>query len=162
MEYDVLRLKGTSPRGGEYDGFYPPAGDGYFACRGCGRPLYSAAAKFKSGCGWPAFDRCYKDAVAICEDRTLEPSRIEITCAGCEGHLGHVFAGERMTASNERHCVNSVSVLYVKGEPAAAAVPSPSPGRSDASKAANAVPVAAAEETVCTMRNLANIRRAVV
>ena len=85
MEYKVLREKGTSPRGGEYDAFYPEPNEGYFACRGCGKsssrprhraravstafntelhlsptscgagqPLYSAAAKFKSGCGWPA------------------------------------------------------------------------------------------------------------
>ena len=111
LEYEVLRQKGTEPRGGEYDGIYPA--EGYFSCRGCGLPLYSAAAKFKSGCGWPAFDRCYVDAVDIWVDRSLDPVRIEITCAGCGGHLGHVFAGERMTPTNERHCVNSVSILRV-------------------------------------------------
>lgn len=111
LEYEVLRQKGTEPRGGEYDGIYPA--EGYFSCRGCGLPLYSAAAKFKSGCGWPAFDKCYVDAVDIWVDRSLDPVRIEITCAGCGGHLGHVFAGERMTPTNERHCVNSVSILRV-------------------------------------------------
>ena len=94
-----------------YDAYFPA--DGHFACRGCGRPLYSAAAKFKSGCGWPAFDKCFANSVDITEDKTLEPMRIEITCAGCDGHHGHVFAGEDMTPSNERHCVNSVSVLFV-------------------------------------------------
>ncbi len=92
--------------------FFPT--DGHFVCRGCGNPLYSAAAKFKSGCGWPAFDKCYVDSVEVWADRTLEPMRIEITCAGCGGHLGHVFAGERMTPTNERHCVNSVSILHVR------------------------------------------------
>ena len=116
-EYHVLREKGTEPKGGEYDAFYPAASDGHFACRGCGRPLYSAAAKFKSGCGWPAFDRCYKNAVDVTVDESHGLYRIEITCAGCDGHLGHVFAGERMTSSNERHCVNSVSVTFVKGAP---------------------------------------------
>ena len=147
MEFKVLRLKGTEPRGGEYDSFYPPAEDGHFACRGCSRPLYSAAAKFKSGCGWPAFDKCYMGAVAIREDRTLEPLRIEIMCAGCDGHLGHVFAGERMTPTNERHCVNSVSVLFIKGLPARVL-----PG---CSTGVDALP----EETLCSMRNLAKLRK---
>ena len=115
FEYKVLRLKGTEPRGGEYDGFYPRSGEGYFACRGCKKPLYSAEAKFKSGCGWPAFDKCYKDSVETFEDNTHGMRRIEITCAGCAGHLGHVFVGERMTPTNERHCVNSVSVKFVPG-----------------------------------------------
>jgi peptide-methionine (R)-S-oxide reductase len=120
FEFKVLRQKGTEPRGGEYDGFYPKAGEGYFACKGCGKPLYSAAAKFKSGCGWPAFDKCYKDAVDTFTDSSHGMQRIEITCAGCGGHLGHVFVGEMMTQTNERHCVNSVSVKFVKGSPASA------------------------------------------
>ena len=114
FEYNVLRHKGTEPRGGEYDHFYPvcrhamppapsppPAqldchdlcaqkpGEGYFACRGCGLPLYSAASKFSSGCGWPAFDKCYKDSVKTYEDNTHGMRRIEITCKRCDGHLGH-------------------------------------------------------------------------
>lgn len=61
-QYYVLRQKGTEPpRTGKYDKFYPK--EGYFVCAGCGNPLYSAAAKFDSGCGWPAFDKCYKGSV---------------------------------------------------------------------------------------------------
>ena len=97
------------------DGFYPKAGEGYFACRGCEMPLYSAEAKFKSGCGWPAFDKCYKGSVETTVDGSHGMQRIEITCAGCGGHLGHVFVGEQMTQTNERHCVNSVSVRFKKG-----------------------------------------------
>ena len=97
------------------DGFYPKTGEGYFACRGCEKPLYSAEAKFKSGCGWPAFDKCYKGSVETTVDETHGMQRIEITCAGCGGHLGHVFVGEGMTQTNERHCVNSVSVRFKKG-----------------------------------------------
>lgn len=115
QEYRILRQKGTEyPGTGEYDGFYPK--EGYFACRACGNPLYSAESKFKSGCGWPAFDKCYKGSVTTIADNSLGMRRVEITCANCGGHLGHVFEGERMTDTNERHCVNSVSVTYVKAE----------------------------------------------
>lgn len=114
-EYKIIRLKGTEyPGTGEYDGFYPK--EGYFACRACGNPLYSAESKFKSGCGWPAFDKCYKGSVKTIADSSLGMRRVEILCANCEGHLGHVFEGERMTPTNERHCVNSVSVRYVKAK----------------------------------------------
>ncbi len=90
---------------------YPKAG--HFACRACGNPLYSAAAKFNSGCGWPAFDRCYADSVATETDLSLGRRRVEIMCARCGGHLGHVFHGEQLTGTDERHCVNSVSVRFV-------------------------------------------------
>ncbi len=85
-------------------------------CRGCRAPLYSAEAKFKSGCGWPAFDKCFKGAVRTTLDESHGMRRIEITCAACDGHLGHVFEGEQMTPTNERHCVNSLSVKFVKGD----------------------------------------------
>jgi methionine-R-sulfoxide reductase len=85
------------------------AKEGHFVCRACNAPLYSAEAKFKSGCGWPAFDKCYKGAVATKTDSTFGMRRVEILCGTCGGHLGHVFEGERMTPTNERHCVNSVS-----------------------------------------------------
>ena len=126
FEYKVLREKATEPAGsGEYDGFYPKAGEGHFVCRGCKNPLYSAEAKFKSGCGWPAFDRCYKGGVKTIEDNSYGMRRIEILCARCDGHLGHVFVGEGMTKTNERHCVNSASVKFVKGGDAAPAEEAP-------------------------------------
>jgi len=112
-EYNVLRQKGTEyPGTGKYNMFYPK--EGHFVCRACGNPLYSAESKFKSGCGWPAFDKCYTDAVKIKTDTTHGMRRVEIMCNRCDGHLGHVFEGERMTPTNERHCVNSTSVTYVK------------------------------------------------
>ena len=113
-EYHVLRQKGTEPAGtGEYDSFYPP--EGYFACRGCGNPLYTAEAKFKSGCGWPAFDRCVKGSIATHTDVSFGMRRVEIVCAQCGGHQGHVFEGEGFTETNERHCVNSMSVKFHPG-----------------------------------------------
>lgn len=115
-EYAVLRLKGTErPYSGAYDSFFPE--QGHFVCAACTVPLYSAAAKFHAGCGWPAFEACYAGAVSAVPDGR----RTEIVCMACRGHLGHVFTGERMTATNERHCVNSVSVKYRKG--AAPALP---------------------------------------
>ena len=126
FEYKVLREKATEPSGsGEYDGFYPKAGEGHFVCRGCKNPLYSAEAKFKPGCGWPAFDKCYKGGVKTIEDNSYGMRRIEILCARCDGHLGHVFVGEGMTKTNERHCVNSASVKFVKGGDAAPAEEAP-------------------------------------
>ena len=114
-EYNVIRGKGTERAfTGEYDKFFEQGG--YFACRACKNPLYSAQSKFDSGCGWPAFDKCYKGSVATHVDTSYGMRRVEIVCARCEGHLGHVFTGEHKTATNERHCVNSVSVKFVKGE----------------------------------------------
>eukprot|EP01012_Entosiphon_sulcatum_P027808 TRINITY_DN3355_c0_g1_i2.p1 TRINITY_DN3355_c0_g1~~TRINITY_DN3355_c0_g1_i2.p1 ORF type:complete len:146 (+),score=22.47 TRINITY_DN3355_c0_g1_i2:122-559(+) len=114
QEYEVLRNKGTERAfTGEYEKFQPS--EGYFACRGCGQPLYTAASKFHSGCGWPAFDKFIKGGVKTLTDKSHGMTRIEIMCARCDGHLGHVFHGERMTPTNERHCVNSVSVKYHPG-----------------------------------------------
>ena len=70
-QFYVLREKGTEPAGsGIYDKFFPDPGEGYFACAGCGSPLYSAASKFDSGCGWPAFDKCFEGSVKVCAPRT--------------------------------------------------------------------------------------------
>ena len=113
-EYYVLREKGTErPGTGEYNKFYPK--EGHFVCAGCGTPLYSAEAKFDSGCGWPAFDKIVEGSVVTQTDRTLGMTRVEIMCAGCGGHLGHVFEGEGFTPTMERHCVNSLSVKYLDG-----------------------------------------------
>lgn len=110
--FQVLRQKGTEPaRTGEYDKFYPS--EGHFVCRGCGTPLYSAKSKFDSGCGWPAFDKCYAGALKTEIDNAFGMRRVEIMCAACDGHLGHVFENEGFSATMERHCVNSVSVKYV-------------------------------------------------
>jgi len=116
VEIQVIWGKGTERAGtGEYNKFYPTKG--YFACKVCRTPLYSAISKFNSGCGWPAFDKCYKGSVHTERDTTFGMMRVEITCFTCGGHLGHVFEKERLTPTNERHCVNSISVVYVDEEP---------------------------------------------
>ena len=85
-EYKILREKGTEAEGtGEYDRFYPTTG--YFVCRGCGNPLFSAGAKFKSGCGWPSFDRCYVGSIYQQPDLSHGLRRIELVCMECKGCL---------------------------------------------------------------------------
>lgn len=110
-EYRVLRQKGTERAfSGEYNDFKD---DGMFHCRGCDAPLYDSATKFASGCGWPSFYDDLPGTVRRHEDRSLGMTRVEILCANCDGHLGHVFKGEGFgTPTDERHCVNSLSIRF--------------------------------------------------
>lgn len=108
-EKNVIDDRGTEqPFTGEYDNFYEP---GTFLCRKCNNPLFSSKAKFDAGCGWPAFDDHFTNAVSRVREQ-LDP-RSEIRCSNCDGHLGHVFEGEQFTIKNTRHCVNSVSIKFV-------------------------------------------------
>jgi peptide-methionine (R)-S-oxide reductase len=108
-EKHVIEEKGTEPPfTGEYDDFYE---EGTFICRKCNAPLFNSKSKFDAGCGWPAFDEDFPDAVRRVPDP--DGSRTEIECANCDGHLGHVFEGEQMTDKNTRHCVNSLSIRFI-------------------------------------------------
>ncbi|CAL5377594.1 unnamed protein product [Camellia sinensis] len=96
------------PGTGEYDKLFA---EGVYTCAGCGTPLYKSTTKFNSGCGWPAFYEGLPGAINRNEDP--DGMRIEITCAACGGHLGHVFKGEGFpTPTDERHCVNSISLKF--------------------------------------------------
>jgi peptide methionine sulfoxide reductase msrA/msrB len=106
----IVRDKATEqPFTGEYESYDQP---GTYLCRQCGLALYRSFAKFHSGCGWASFDEEINSAVKHQTDQ--DGRRTEILCARCDAHLGHVFHGEQFNDKNTRHCVNSLSLDFVR------------------------------------------------
>jgi len=107
-QYEVLREKGTeAPFTGRY--VFEKA-DGTYRCAACGTSLFSSKAKFDSGTGWPSFTEPADRAnLELHDDFSHGMHRVEVTCAACGGHLGHVFA-DGPGAGGERFCINSCSL----------------------------------------------------
>jgi peptide-methionine (R)-S-oxide reductase len=111
-EYEVLRRAGTER---PWTGKYVESKDvGVYRCRACDTELFRSAEKFDSHCGWPSFwSPLAGERVILREDRHLGMTRVEVLCANCHSHLGHVFHGEGYdTPTDDRYCINSISLTF--------------------------------------------------
>lgn len=108
-QYRVLREKGTERA---FSGtYYDVKDDGVYKCAGCGTPLFTSDEKYDSGSGWPSFyDSVDEGNITLHEDHSHGMSRVEITCANCGSHLGHVFEDGPRDKTGMRYCVNSASL----------------------------------------------------
>lgn len=115
-EYAVLRQAGTERAFvGEYT---DTKTQGTYSCRACQAVLFTSDTKFDSHCGWPSFwSPLAGDAVELIEDRSMGMTRVEVRCANCGSHLGHVFDGENYgNPVNQRYCINSISISLSPAE----------------------------------------------
>ncbi len=110
---EVLFNKATeAPFSGQYLNNYQA---GNYYCANCGNFLFSSETKFDSGSGWPSFyNTATKEAVKLVEDRSANMQRVEVQCAKCGGHLGHVFNDAPETPTNMRFCINSLALDFKK------------------------------------------------
>ena len=115
-EYHVLREAGTEPPFvGEHT---DTKTEGVYECRACGAELFRSTEKFESHCGWPSFfDPARSEAVILRSDDSMGMRRVEVLCAACHSHLGHVFSGEGYpTPTDQRYCINSISLRLVPAQ----------------------------------------------
>jgi peptide-methionine (R)-S-oxide reductase len=111
-QYKVLRRKGTEQAfTGEYDHTFDK---GTYVCAACGLELFTSDTKFDSHCGWPAFYAAKAgNHVKLTEDDSFGMKRVEVTCARCGGHLGHIFDDAPDQPTGQRYCINSVSIKFI-------------------------------------------------
>jgi peptide-methionine (R)-S-oxide reductase len=108
-QFHVLREHGTERAGTSPLNFEKRSGT--FNCAACGQPLFTSDTKFESGTGWPSFYKPIDGAIGTTTDRSYGMTRVEVHCAQCGGHLGHVFPdGPRPTG--ERYCMNGVALSF--------------------------------------------------
>ena len=108
-QFHVLREHGTERAGTSPLNQEKRAGT--FFCAACGQPLFGSSTKFESGTGWPSFSQPLEHAVETSEDHSFFMTRVEVHCANCGGHLGHVFRdGPRPTGL--RYCMNGVALKF--------------------------------------------------
>ncbi len=104
-QYSVMREKGTEARMSSI--YVHEKGTGTYMCAACGNPLFASDAKFDSGTGWPSFDQAIPGAVQELPDDSHDMHRVEVVCARCKSHLGHIF-NDGPTATGNRYCLNGV------------------------------------------------------
>lgn len=109
-QYEVLRHAATEPPG--TGALLHEKGIGLFRCAGCGNPLFRSDAKYESGCGWPSFwESLGPDALTEHEDVSFGMRRVEIRCARCGSHMGHVFP-DGPPPTGLRFCMNSLAMRF--------------------------------------------------
>jgi len=114
-QYHVLREKGTeTPFTGK---LLQNHDTGMYSCAACGTEIFSSEHKFDSGSGWPSFyDVKNNSKVVLVDDESLGAHRVEVTCATCGSHLGHVFDDAPQTPTGQRFCINSVALNFKKAD----------------------------------------------
>jgi peptide-methionine (R)-S-oxide reductase len=114
-QFEILRHSDTEPA---FSGKYADNHEkGIYYCAGCGLPLFNSDTKFESGTGWPSFYKPIEKNVWLLRDNSIGMERIEVRCAKCDGHLGHVFDDAPQTPTGLRFCMNSDAMVFKKEVP---------------------------------------------